>query len=257
MAVINLLKTPLLPQNKVALVAISYEYPEIIANLKHNFNIEAIEISKNLDLEPAISSHADCVIIQLDYKTLLIDKSTYPLFVNNLTNRGIDKSNLILSDKPIFSPYPNDIKLNIKVIGDRFICNTNYVDQNVKRYAQKNNITLIHSNQGYSACSAIVLNTNALITDDESIYSVAQSYGIDCLKISKGSVKLNGHEYGFIGGTCGMIDKNLLAFTGKLSSHSDFNLIVNFLNKHNVNYVELSDNPLIDIGGIIPILENI
>ena len=53
-----------------------------------------------------------------------------------------------------------------------------------------------------------------------------------------------------------MIDNNLLAFTGKLNSHPDFELIRAFLYKYNVNYIELTEGPLIDIGGIIPVYEH-
>ena len=34
-------------------------------------------------------------------------------------------------------------------------------------------------------------------------------------------------------------------------------VLINFLRKYNVNYVELTDKPLTDIGGIVPIFEEI
>ena len=103
----------------------------------------------------------------------------------------------------------------------------------------------------------VLLNNNALITDDESIYCSAQKNAIDSILINKSSVKLKGRDYGFIGGTCGMIGKNLLAFTGNLDTHIDAELIKSFLKKHSVDYIELNDGPLIDIGGIIPFSEYI
>lgn len=75
--------------------------------------------------------------------------------------------------------------------------------------------------------------------------------------LSKGQIKLSGYSYGFIGGCCGFIDKNLIAFNGKLSTYNDAGKIKNFLRKYNVNYVELTDKPLTDIGGIVPIFEEI
>lgn len=73
--------------------------------------------------------------------------------------------------------------------------------------------------------------------------------------LSKGQIKLIGHEYGFIGGCCGFIDKNLLAFNGRLDTIDDADKIKDFLGKYNVKYIELTDAPLTDIGGIVPLFE--
>lgn len=254
----KLLSTPLLPTNKVKTVFVSAEYPNIIKSLTENFNLDIIEVEQNPDLEPSVSSHADCMLIQIDLNTVLVEKNNYNKIVNYFTNKTGEVNsnfNIIMEKEQIKSPYPGDVKLNCKVIGNRIICNKAKISSFIKDYSYKSHIELIHTNQGYAACSAIVLNDNALITDDESIYLSSKSNGIDCILISKGSVKLKGYNYGFIGGTCGMLDKNLLAFTGKLKSHSDAERIISFLNKHHINYIELSDEPLIDIGGIIPLIE--
>ena len=53
----------------------------------------------------------------------------------------------------------------------------------------------------------------------------------------------------------GIIDKNLLAFTGNLESHNDAELIIQFLNKYGIKYINLNDGALVDIGGIIPLTQ--
>lgn len=253
----KLLSTPLLPNNKVKTVFVSAEYPDIIKSLTEKFNLDVVEVEPNNELEPSISSHADCLFLQLDKNTVIVEENNYNKIVNFFTSKGGDLPiNLNIEKEQVKSPYPDDVKLNCKVIDNRIICNKSYISSHIKDYACKNGIELIHTNQGYAACSVIVLNDNALITDDESIYQSSKTNGIDCILISKGSVKLKGHNYGFIGGTCGMLDKNLLAFTGKLKSHSDAELIISFLNKHRIKYIELTDEPLVDIGGIIPLIEN-
>ena len=73
--------------------------------------------------------------------------------------------------------------------------------------------------------------------------------------IEKGSVRINKYDYGFIGGCCGLIDKNTLLFNGDLSLHSDFDKIKKFLYDNNVNYIDIKGKPLMDIGSIIPIME--
>ncbi len=254
----NLLKTPLLPQCKVTVAAVGAKYSEIIDSLRKNYDIDIFCVPENSFLESSISSHPDCVMVTLDKNSIVVEKNTYSRFVNFLTNRRtkiIDKINILQTTHEVKSPYPSDTLLNIRVIGNKIMCNTKYTDDSVREFALNNNFKLIHCNQGYAACSSIVLNDTALITDDESIYNASVLNGLDCLKVNKGSVKLDGHTYGFIGGTCGMIEKNLLAFTGKLNSHTDYIEIRDFLKKYHIEYVELTAGPLTDIGGIIPIFE--
>ena len=66
---------------------------------------------------------------------------------------------------------------------------------------------------------------------------------INSLLIEKGSVHINKYDYGFIGGCCGLIDKNLLLFNGDLSLHSDFDKIKKFLYDNGINYtIEVNAN---------------
>lgn len=254
----SLLNVPHLPEKKVKTVLVSYDYPEFICGLNEKLQISTIKVKRNPDLVAPISTHADCMFVQLDKKTIFTESNNYQKIVNFLTSEIGETSqiiNIINVKEQIRSPYPEDVPINIKVIGNKIICNINTIASEIKDCAFRSGMQMIHTNQGYAACSTIVINNNALITDDESIHISSKSNGIDTLLISKGSVKLKGYDYGFIGGTCGMIDKNLLAFTGKLNSHNDSDKIISFLNKYNISFIELTNGPLIDIGGIIPILE--
>ena len=59
-------------------------------------------------------------------------------------------------------------------------------------------------------------------------------------------------------GACALacIDQNdVLAFTGKLDSLECAAEIRAFLEKHCVQYIELTQNQIIDIGGILPLME--
>lgn len=254
---IKLLSTPFLPQNKVSCVAVSGENSAIISAL-HRLNIATIEIVPNYKLDKSIRNHADCMILPLKDE-ILIDETQYcgnEEFVNYFTNiEGNITEQLKVCEKRVCSPYPNDVIMNIKVIGNKILCNTKYVADEVSAYVANHNISLIHCNQGYCGCSCIIINDNALITDDESIYVSCKSNGIDCICVDKGSVQLSGHSYGFIGGGCGMIDRNTLAFCGELEKHSEYKKIKQFLMKYEINYINLIDGDLIDIGGIIPLTE--
>lgn len=266
------LETPLLPQGK-ATVAVSGNAVKIISALK-NKKTEVFETPANPKLEPSVSSHADCNILQLDRNTFIADKTSALLLSelfkkNNIVNyltigqenekidfsRNDEKVNIIIEE--IASPYPNEVRINVKRTGKAIVCNTKYVSESIKSYSDNYGIDLIHSNQGYVGCSSILISDNAVMTDDESVYSAFCRIGFDCLMLSKGQIKLSGHSYGFIGGACGFIDKKLIAFTGRLNTHSDAEIIKAFLNKYNVDYIELTDEPLTDVGGIVPILEEI
>ena len=162
----------------------------------------------------------------------------------------------VYSEK-ISSPYPGEAAINVKKLDNCIVCNTKYISSSVQAYAAANNLNLYHCNQGYVGCSSVLVNQSAAITDDDSVYETFRRIGLDCLMLSKGQIKLRGHSYGFIGGACGFIDKKLIAFTGRLNTHSDAEKIKAFLNKYNVVYIELTDEPLTDVGGIVPILEEI
>ncbi len=248
---------PLLPDKKVLSVLISSEYPKISQRLSEILGVEIIEIPYNDKLSSDIATHADCRFLQVSRNCVIVDESIKSLIVNYLTIKDLNNEiKLIVSVKKVSSPYPGDVRLNATVAGNKIICNSKCIDDSLNNYVRLHSFELIHVNQGYAACSVVLINENALITDDESIYTTAVYNGFDCLLIRKGSVRLKGREYGFIGGTCGMIDKNLIVFTGKLDTHIDSNLIKDFFSKYNVDYIELTDGPLIDIGGIIPFLQS-
>jgi len=73
------------------------------------------------------------------------------------------------------------------------------------------------------------------------------------LLIPSGDISLPGLDYGFIGGTCGLISKNQMAFFGNLENHSYGNDIKNFLLKYDVEPIYLSNGKLIDRGSILTI----
>ena len=262
----RILETPLFPQSK-ATVAVSESAEEAVLALK-KIGIEVFGIKNNPKLNRPVSDHADCNLLQLDKNTFICDEQLLPSFVEFLQNQEIvnnltigqgeeEKRQVKVYGEKIYSPYPCEAAINVKRLADCIVCNTKYVAKTIQVYSAANDINLYHCNQGYVGCSSVLISDNAAMTDDESVYDTFRRIGIDCLILSKGQIKLSGYNYGFIGGSCGFIDKNLLAFNGKLSSHSDEYKIKKFLRKYNVNYIELSDEPLTDIGGIVPILEDI
>lgn len=237
-----------LPENKVTTV-----FAQIDDNRLENFfkelSIKVIPVIQNEHLEHPISQHADILLNNVGKSIFLVDKHQIELCKFIEDNNG--KSVIIDNIK---SPYPNDCLLNFADIGDYIICNKSILTEEIVKYLP--NKTIIAVKQGYSKCSVCVCGFNTIITDDKSIYNAVLQYdNINSLLIEKGSIHINKYSYGFIGGCCGLVNKNVLLFNGDLSLHSDFDKIKNFLYDNNVNYIDIKGKPLIDIGSIIPIME--
>ena len=245
------LSRPNLPQGKVCTVAVS-DYSEKLTQKLAELNIKTIITASSKNLDERISHHTDMLLLNYAKGRLLYDESQKNNIVKYLTigYRGV------LIENKVKSPYPDDSRLNVVFAGDRLICNPQSTDEFILRFASDSGFKIIPVNQGYTKCSVCLINDNALITDDESIHNACTADGIDSLLISKGSVKLNGFDYGFIGGCTGLIDKNKLLFNGDVRLHSDADKIFSFLNIYNIEPVIIENEPLYDIGGIIPLTEN-
>lgn len=242
------IEKPNLPQGRVGLVAISSHARETIVKLE-NLGIKTIEIAPDLRLPMPINTHADIQMLHSGNDLLFVQDE-------HLCVGESDKNFncRIISESP-GDKYPDDVRLNCAVIGNKVICNSKTISKEVFEYFERNSYTIINVNQGYSKCSVCIVDENSIIIDDKSIFTAAQNFFNDVLLVSKGSVQLNGYNYGFIGGCCGKTDKYKLAFNGTLESHTDYKLIVDFLNKHNIECIELNSGPLTDIGGILPLME--
>lgn len=165
----------------------------------------------------------------------------------------------IYSDSPIFIAekdaigmhYPKDIAFNAACTGKYFIHNLSFTNENLLLAAKQMGMKLINVRQGYSKCSIVVVDENSIITYDEGIVKACSRYpNLDVLLISPGFVKLNGYDTGFIGGTSGHINNEII-FHGNLSAHPDFEKIVHFIEKRNLKCKWFPQFELTDIGSII------
>lgn len=243
------LKTPYIPRSRVTVVAVSEAADEALFQKLNELDIEVIKTLKNNNVTD-INYHSDLFLLNASQNALFIDESQRNSFVKYLTI-GYELKEI----SSVKSPYPDDCRLNCVVMGDKIICNEKTVCSEIAEYARNIGYRFIHVNQGYTKCSVCIVNDNALITDDESIYNACQNNQIDSILISKGSIRLKGFDYGFIGGCTGLINKNKLLFNGDLNYHTDCNKITDFLNKHGVGPVIIENRPLEDIGSIIPLCE--
>lgn len=244
----NYVKKPNLPGKMVSLVAIGCSAGESIKKLK-DMGIETVVIPESSYLPDPVKSHADLQLLHLGRNVIFCQKE-------HLCTGDLEKNFIIhnISESPGNS-YPYDVRLNCTIIGNKLICNKKTVSKDILEYAYNNDFIIINVNQGYSKCSVCVINENTILTDDESVFAAAGNFLNDAQLISKGSIVLNGYNYGFIGGCCGKIDKNKIAFNGRIDSHKDYNKIIDIMQRNNIECVELCNGRLTDIGGIIPLIE--
>ena len=192
-------------------------------------------------LENPVDTHADMILLAID-NTIFVHKDYETLL------DGFEK--IIKIDEPMSNKYPNDVLLNIAIVGKKAFCNTKFASKTALAYLEENNFAIHHIAQGYAHCSTCIISENALISADKGIVEVAKRVGIDALLISSGHITLPPYDYGFIGGSCGS-NGNKIYFCGSLKYHPDGENIRDFCQKHNKIVVELCDSPLADIGGII------
>lgn len=244
------LDTPHVPSKHVKTVIMAGDAQTHIKAIQ-TLNIEVLTTRKNKALEQAISYHADMLCIHLGCLDILLAEEQVFLY-NELCRLGFKPLRIRTNIK---SPYPTDALLNSARVDKFLVLNPITASELILNDALIKNLELIEVKQGYTKCSICIINKNAIITEDSGIKKECENKGIDTLLISKGSVKLKNHAYGFLGGCSGMIDKNKLAVCGDIKKHKDFILIEQFLKKYSVEPICLSSEELIDIGGILPITQ--
>lgn len=149
--------------------------------------------------------------------------------------------------------YPNDCVFNCATIRNTVIYGNPYI---ADRYGSMFERT-IKVRQGYVKCSTIILGDKGIITSDESIYKALMSSfdvpnDLEVLKVTNDGITLSEYSCGFIGGTCGVLD-DLIVFTGNVEKHIDGALIIDFAERLGYKVKSLSNEPLYDYGGILPL----
>lgn len=201
---------------------------------------EVIPLAPFGALASPVSSHADMLLCSVDDKIFI--PQNYEIKING--------KKIIEIDEKLGKIYPDDVALNIAIVGKNVFCNTKYASKMVLGHLEKEGHAIHHVNQGYAHCSTCIVDDNAIITADEGIFRLARENGVEALLISKGHISLPPYSHGFIGGATGTTD-NAVYFCGSLSFHPDGEKMRTFINSRGKEVIELSNSPLSDIGGIL------
>ncbi len=196
-------------------------------------------------LDKGIAHHADLSICHIGKDRFVTSNESFEYYENVLPD-----AKLIRGEAKIKSPYPYDAAYCAAVFGSFAVGNEKILDK-VLISILKEEFTFINVSQGYAKCNICPIGENAAITEDIGIYNELKKY-IDVLLIEKGGIALPPYNYGFFGGSTGLIDKNTLFINGTLENHPSKHKIYEFLEKYSVRTVE-KEGPIFDVGSVIPI----
>lgn len=229
-------------------VFVSSKISEEEENNLIKLNINLIKVPVCSSLSAPVSDHTDMLLNIIDKNNIIVHKNMDKFFTLFLSKLGY---NIHYSDKILKKEYPEDVILNGLNLQDIFIHRLKSTDPKLLSLIKGKK--LINTRQGYSKCSTAVLSDNAFITCDDNMEKALLSEGKRVLKIPYGDIILDGYDYGFIGGCCGLIKDGVLAFYGDLSFYKYGNEILNFLKENKIEAVYLRKGQLIDRGSILRI----
>ena len=242
------LPTPHCPNSRVTHCAVGACYTDIHAALEQ-LGIYVLKIPQNPKISRAVRYHADLQIGIIKGDRIAVGKGETAL---KLRLEALD-FHVDESEHELCSDYPWEALLDFVSIDNQVIGNTQIIGI---EYSLKKS-QMIHVNQGYAKCNMALLNNHAFITSDPSIANTCRIHGFDVLQIKPGYIELPGYSTGFIGGCCGLISPKQLAVCGELQTHPDYNAIQDFLDKYQIETIELCSGNLKDIGGIIPLKQTL
>lgn len=240
---------PNLPNKMITKAIVSSLASEKILYKLNEFGINTLKLFGNMKYDIPVKQHPDMYITHCSSDELfylanfcsIVGDVDFPFSViEPVDNKGLIK-------------YPHDVLLNAAVLGDKLICCKKHVHNEIIEFALKNDIQVVNVNQGYVKCNLCIVDDNSIITEDRGIANTLTKVGVDVLLLEKHCVNLEGYEYGFIGGASGKISDVELAFFGDIKKHLEYERIKIFLSKKGVRPVSLSDEPLTDLGSLIPI----
>lgn len=207
--------------------------------------LKVLKVPMCTSVQDAVCGHPDMLLHVIDDHTLVVHKDISSNFVAELNECEI---NTIYSNSSLHSAYPGDVVLNALDCDNFFLHNLKHTDSVLMELIKHKK--LIHVNQGYSKCSTAIVSSNAFITSDRGICSMLVNEGCDVLLLPPGDIDLPGLDYGFIGGCCGLVDKNSIAFFGNLDFYSHGDMVKDFLKKHDVVPISLYEGRLVDRGSL-------
>ncbi|SNX55002.1 hypothetical protein SAMN05660242_2780 [Thermoanaerobacterium sp. RBIITD] len=243
------LKYPYLPDRKINVAVIDGREKKL-SNILNRLGIKTVLTEKHNFLYEAISYHPDIILHNAGDGDIVVAPGLSSNFISNLKSLNL---NVVFGHNILCRNYPGNIAYNVARLGNYAFHNLRYTDPVLRNILEKKGVKFIDVRQGYTKCNIAIIDEYSFITSDMGIYKIATKNGFDCLLIEQGDIRLEGFDYGFIGGASGLISKDVFCITGDIKYHRNHRKIIDFLKYKNKELIFLTSNQIKDIGSIIPL----
>ena len=202
----KLINTPYLPETDVCIGVAGTSILKYTDELKR-LGIDTLVTDSEPNLPKPVINHADLCVNYLGSGNVVLSKTQTKL------KAALEKlgCKCYIINESLKNAYPEDCLLNCIANSTDLICNYDITSAKIKGLA--NGKTVIDVNQGYTKCSICAVSDKAFITDDKSIYKALKNAEYDVLEVEKGSVALDGYDYGFIGALAVKFQRMFLLFS--------------------------------------------
>ena len=220
---------------------------EIASAFSKATGIDVIPLPPYARLDFPVASHADMLFCVLNkvvfcYEDYIKENN----LLSALMNEGYE---VVFVSHMCQKDYPNDISLNVLVMGKLLFCNQKYTAQEILLYAKNNGYSVVDVKQGYSACSTLVLDANTAITSDFGMAKAIEATGKRVLLINCDDILLPGYNHGFIGGATAMVDEKIVVF-GELDNTSFKEKLELVAKENKVGIFSILSGRVYDFGGV-------
>ena len=203
-------------------------------------NFDYILTKNNPNLDSRIADHPDLSLSIIDDNTIVIDESLKEYYIEKITNRNI------IWGESARNPYPYDAIYNIYK-GSNFYIHNSYTETNIEKFMMDHDIRHYSTKQGYTRCSIIPMG-DKILTSDLGIYKSLRNK-IEVILLKEDYIPLDGFDYGFIGGTCGLVHDTLI-FNGNIRTLDSYEIIKDEASRSGIKLLYPDDLPLRDLGSI-------
>lgn len=208
-------------------------------------------LGKVLWLDPAdivystIATHPDIYFFPFASNGLVFAPNVPKTWIAELHR---NKIKLVKGGKPLGKRHPETTYYNACSSENLLIHRLKHTDHKILDLCRSKRH--IDVRQAYTRCNLLAISDTAFITSDTAIYNTLTREGCDVLLVDPHQIRLDGHEYGFFPGCCGLMGNKLLV-CGSVRSLSEKVVLLAFLKRHHIELLELYDGPLTDVGSII------
>ncbi len=204
-------------------------------------------------LSAAVASHTDMLIHRIgdEYISYADYAEEAPCVFSDLSALLVPcGARFTLSGDSVSAEYPADVGMNALSIGGRLYCRRESISPAIIAAAERNNMEIINTAQGYPACTVLKLGEESAVTADRGMAKILLRNGIRVTVIENGDIELAPYDYGFIGG-CAGVNNGRVCFFGDPRRHRDADKILGAIKDAGMEWTALSSLPLADLGGII------